>query len=480
MTSRFSLRPYQIESVDLLSAGFRQHQRQILCLPTGAGKTVVFSEIVRRASEKRTQCLILTDRIELFTQTLRALSNHIPSIQILSAATTMSDFNPHAIVTIGMVETVKRRFLLGYEPKLIIADECHKNNFTKVIEIYEKAKVIGATATPKGKHIPELYQNIVSVIDIPDLIAQGYLSPCRAFQMQDDFSDLKVRRNEYTDESQFAHFNKRKLYAGVVDEWLAKTPNQKTIVFNCNIEHSEQMNDEFRQRGIVSHCITSKTPKDERNEILAAFTRGDFPVLNNCGILTTGYDEPTIEVVILNRKTMSLPLYLQMCGRGSRIYPGKNHFTVLDFGMNHNEHGLWEIQREWSLKKNKKGDSVKAQPVKTCPKCDAMLPAPIMTCKFCGFVYPIDEKQPESGVMVEVKSNTPEALQGRHLSELSVTELFELQKFKRYKSAFIWRVVRSLGEDAVNEFAQIAGYSRGWSYRQIQDIENSTFTNFKL
>jgi superfamily II DNA or RNA helicase len=474
------LRPYQNESIDAMSKGFALHQRQILCLPTGAGKTVVFSEIVRRATQKNTQCLILTDRIELFTQTFKALSSRVNSIQVLSANTRIQDFNPHAIVTVAMVETIKRRFLFGYNPKLIIIDEAHKGNFNRVIETYENAKVIGATATPMGKHIPEFYHNIVNLIDIPELISQGYLAPCRAFQMQDDFSDLKVLRNEYTEASQFGHFNKRKLYAGVVDEWAKRCNGKKTIVFNCNIEHSQQMTSEFNARGIESFSITSKTPDAERKEILRQFSAGTFPVLNNCGILTTGYDEPSIECVVLNRKTMSLPLYLQMCGRGSRIYKNKPYFTVLDFGMNHSEHGLWEDPREWSLSKRKKGESIKAGPTKTCPKCDAMLPAPIMTCKFCGFVYPVKESEPEEGVMVEVKSKVSEAIQGKSVGGLSVAELFELQKSKRYKSTFVWRIVRSKGEGAVREFAKLAGYRSGWVSRQMETISDNTVTNFIL
>lgn len=474
------LRPYQTDLVNLSSTGFRTHKRQILCAPTGAGKTVMFSEIVRRASDRNTQTLILTDRIELFKQTFKSLHARVNDIQIVNAQTDEINFRADATVTVGMVETVKRRLLLGYQPKLIIIDECHKGNFTKIItEHFPDALVLGVTATPIGKHLPKLYTNLIQTVDIPDLVADGFLSHCHAFQMQDDFSDLDIKSGEYTESSQFGHFNKRVLYAGVVEQYQKRTPGRKCIVFNVNIEHAHKMTDEFRSAGIVSECITSKTPKAERERILSAFSQGLFPVLNNCGILTTGYDEPSIEVVIMNRKTKSLPLWLQCCGRGSRIYPGKTHFTVLDFGMNHDEHGLWSEPRKWSLtekKKRKKGD-IQAAPVKTCPKCEAMLPARSPKCEYCGHEFPKTDEQPKEGVMVEVSARTPEHLKGKRIDELSPGELFELQKSKRFATKFIWRIARQGSDDFLKEYASLAGYSWGWRQKQ-KSLRDGSETKF--
>lgn len=462
-----NLRPYQYDLVTQTAQAFRDNQRVILCAPTGSGKTVMFSEIVRRSAEKFTQVLVLTDRIELFKQTFSALSVRGIPVQTISADNDHRNFNPNALVTVGMVETVKRRFLFGYKPQLIICDEAHKGNFTKVLaEIFPDVKVIGATATPIGKHLPKLYTKIVQTVDIPELIRDGFLSPCRAFQMQDDFSDLDVKAGEYTEASQFGHFNKRHLYAGVVQEYQTKTPGKKCIVFNVNIEHAIEMTAQFRSAGIVSECITSRTPKEERNRILKAFSDGLFPVLNNCGILTTGYDEPSIEVVIMNRKTKSLPLWLQCCGRGSRILPGKTHFTVLDFGMNHDEHGLWAEPRTWSLiekKKRKKG--VDASPVKNCPGCSAMLSAKARKCEYCGHEFELPEAELREGVMKEL---TPPELIGKQINDLSPNELYDLQKSGRFATKFIWRIARSRNEEFLKQYAKLAGYHRGWCMRQMK------------
>jgi superfamily II DNA or RNA helicase len=477
-----NLRPYQIESITGLRKEFQAgKKRVILALTTGAGKTVVFSEMVRLAFEKGTRTLVLTDRVELFKQTFKAIGRHEVPIQELSAKN-RGFFDVAAPVTVAMVETLKRRNFPLYNPELIIIDEAHKGNFTKVIEMYPDAKVIGATATPVGKHIPKLYKGIVQTIDTPDLIAEGYLSPCVAYQMQDDFSDLTVKAGEYSEDSLFKHFNKQKLYAGVVQEWQERTPGKKTIVFNVNIEHSEKMTDEFLSAGIDSRCITSKTPKEEREKILSGFTAGEFPVLNNCGILTTGYDEPSIEVVIMNRKTKSLPLWLQCCGRGSRIYPGKENFIVLDFGMNHDEHGLWEEPRRWTLeeKKRKKNGEIQEAAVKTCPACSAMVHARVMECEHCGYVWP--EKAPElsNGVMVEMSARIPAEMKGKKVSDLTVEELIYLQKIGKFKSSYIWRVIRWHGYGALVDYASRMGYKRGWLWKQEQELNNCQFNDYTL
>ena len=468
------LRPYQNNAISDLRESFKNgHKRIILALPTGSGKTVVFSEMVRLAAEKNTQTLILTDRIELFEQTFKAIQKHNLSIQIINANT--KGIDERALITVAMVETLHRRdYMLN--PKLIIIDEAHKGNFTKLLDTYPKAKVIGATATPIGKHIPKYYSEIIQTIDTPELVELNYLAECKAYQMQDDFSDLKIKRNEYTDESLFQHFNKRKLYSGVIDEWKLRTPNRKTIVFNCNIEHSNNMAKEFTDAGIVSESITSKTPKSERERILHAFKKGLFPVLNNCGILTTGYDEPSIECVIMNRKTLSLPLFLQCCGRGSRTFEGKKHFTILDFGMNHDQHGMWNEERVWSLKEKKKKKEG-AAPVKECPNCKAMLFASAKFCKYCNHEFEIKEVKETIGVMVEV---VPKKFIGKKIGELSIDELIELQPTKKYKATMIWRVIRSKGIEAVKEYGNKMHYKKGWFTRQEEQLKDSNFSNYAI
>src|SRR6202000_1726241 len=120
----------------------------------------------------------------------------------------------------------------------------------------------------------------------PELVEQGFLTPCHAYQMQDDISDIKTGNNgEFTDDSLFNHYNKSKLYDGVIDKWIEKCNNEQTIVFNVNVKHTINMTEAFNAAGIKSFCIHSETPDIDRKSIMNEFSRGAFPVLNNCGIL---------------------------------------------------------------------------------------------------------------------------------------------------------------------------------------------------
>jgi superfamily II DNA or RNA helicase len=476
------LRQYQNDCINQLRQSFaNKNKRIVLCMPTGAGKTVVFSEMVRLAALKNTITLVLTDRTELFKQTLKALSNIGVAVEEINAS--KKNVYLHATIYLAMVETIKRResVIAFLKPELIIIDEAHKGNFTKILDLFPDAKVIGATATPEGKHFFKYYNDIVQPIDIPELIEGSFLSNCKAYQMQDDFSDLEVKNGEYTDQSLFSHFDKPKLYEGVVDQWRKYALNLKTIVFCVNIEHTINTYNSFKDAGISCEFITSKTKSIDRNRILNAYKNHSFLVLLNCGILTTGYDEPSIHCVIMNRATKSLPLFLQCAGRGSRIYPDKEYFILLDFGMNHDRHGLWNEERKWSLKSPKKKKEGVA-PVKICGNedCGCMVHASLKFCNFCGYIFPVKESEPNEGIMVEVSPKVPFNLQGLRITELSINDLIDLERSKKYKSTFIWRVIRSMGEDAIKIYAAKKGYKNGWIYNQMLKLSDSEFTDYKL
>ncbi len=480
-----NLYPYQIETINLLRAGFKNHKRQLMVIPTGGGKTVCFSTIVCAAVQKGTRTLVLTDRIELFTQTVESIETF--NIPICKINGDNKLIYKDALMFVGMVETVKRRakVLADISFDLIICDEAHIASFNRIFDLWPDAKVIGATATPIGKHLFKYYTNLVSCIDTPELVQNGFLSPCKAFQMQDDFSDLKTdNTGEFTNDSLNLHFDKPKLYAGVIEKWLEKCKGEKTIVFNCNIQHTIEMTKAFNIAGIKSYAITSYTSKEEREWILNEYAIGSFLVLNNCGILTKGYNEKSIKVIILNRATTSLALYLQMMGRGSRIFLNKPYFTVLDFGGNHSRFGMWNEPRDWKLeplKKKKKPSGV--APVRECKSCGAMLPTQQRTCEYCGHTMDDKERRLLEGELVEV---VPKHLMGKKISEVDIDDLIEMDAKKLYKSSYIWRVLRSRGEDALKQFSDKKGFQKGWFWKQMaimheESTEGGTkFTDYKI
>ena len=479
-----TLRPYQSEAIPLIRTSMATNQRVIYRLDTGGGKTVIFSEMIRLATTKQSKILAITDRLELFKQTFDAIAsaNTTISPQVIHAKSKM--FDKRALCTVAMVETLSRRLnkglLEGYEPDLIIIDECHKGNFAKIMDAFPDTRVIGFTATPIGKNLHKYYDEIVENITIQELIEDNFLLPCKAFQMQDDFSDVAVKQGEFDNDQLFGHFDKPKLYSGVVDEYKKQCMGKKALVFNVNIEHAHNMNDEFNNAGIRSEVVTSKTPEIERERILSDYKAGRFMVLNNCSILTTGVDIPSIEVIIINRATLSLALWLQMNGRGGRPYTDvltgeiMQCFICLDFGMNHDRHGLWCETREWNLEPPKKRKKKDVAPVKSCPQCDAMLHASAMLCPHCGHVFERKTEEERNGVLVEIKTGLPTGIVGRKISELDTSELIQIQTLKKISSPLTWRIVRARGEAAVIEYARLKHYRNGWVKRQLEQLETET------
>ncbi len=487
------LRPFQNNGVNNIRDAFRSNQRVLYVAPTGSGKTVTFSYICAKAIEKGSTVLVLSDRVEIVKQNLRSILKHNVNACLIDADNKRID--PDSKLFFGMVETFKRRINLFRDIKidLIIVDEAHKQVYYKVFDAFPSVKTLGVTATPVGKKLHLYYNTLVQSIDIPELIEQGFLSPCIGYQMQDDFSDLKTDNSgEFTEKSNFEHFSKAKIYDGLIEKYLEKAAGKKTIVFCVNIPHCIQTTKAFNAAGIKAYCLTSETSESERTWILNEYGKS-FTVLINANILVAGFDDPSIEVVIFNRATNSLPVWLQGCGRGSRIFPGKTHFIVLDFGGNFSRHGLWSQPREWSLdppkKKNKR---IGAIPVRECKCCGAMLPAQQKKCNFCGFEIGDKEHELLKGQLVEVtapKGPPPvrKELIGVNVSECSIENLIELETSKVLKNTFVWRILRSRGENDIIAYAALKGYKNGWVARQLETLDaewqdggKTEFKDFKI
>lgn len=486
------LYPFQLDGVNNIRQAFRDYLRILYVAPTGSGKTVTFAHIAASAVEKGKTVLVLSDRVEIFKQNLKAVTKHNVKSCLIDAQNRRIDGS--AKLFFGMVETFKRRMALFKDIKLdlIIVDEAHKQVYYKVFDAFPEVRVLGLTASPVGKKLHLYYNTLIQSIDIPELIELGFLSPCLGYEMRDDFSDLKTDNSgEFTEQSNFEHFNNSKLYDGVIEEWSKKAYGKKTLVFCVNIEHCNQTVKAFNAAGIKAYALTSDTSDTERAWILNEYGKS-FYVLINANILVAGFDDPSIEVIIFNRATNSLPVWLQGCGRGSRIYPGKNYFMVLDFGGNFRRHGLWSQPRQWELeppKKNKK--SVGAIPVRACASCGAILPAQQKKCNYCGLEIGDKEAELLKGELVEVKAPeipkvNPEVI-GKNISELSVAQLIELEATKKIKNTFVWRVLRSKGEEAIIEYANAKKYKNGWIHRQVNDMLDESenvgkveFKDFKI
>jgi superfamily II DNA or RNA helicase len=391
-----TLRPYQETFINNIAASLRSHKRVVAQLATGGGKTVCFSAICDRFTARNSSdILILVHREELLAQATKAIK--LQSHKVVAGMKSI----PHARVYVAMVETAYKRLDKFTNIGLVIVDECHIGNFTKVIEHFTESYIIGFTATPlaarKTNPLRNYFQDIVCGIDIPELIEQGYLCPEITYSAKSivDRAKLKMKAGDFDQAQMAAQYKSPKYIDTTINAYKQHSLGRKTIIFNCNVEHSMAVNQAFQDAGFNSRHLDADSP--DRAEVLQWFANTPDAILNNIGIATTGFDQPDIETVIVNKATASMPLWLQMCGRGARPHDVKLAFTIIDLGGNSITHGLWSSHRNWAdIFHNPKKPSEGVAPVKTCPQCNALHHTAKKVCDAetlnaifpCGYEFP--------------------------------------------------------------------------------------------
>jgi len=475
-----TLRNYQLSMLNLIKNAFALgRKRVIMQLPTGAGKTALFSSISKMAIDKGSSVLVITDRAELLQQSGNTLERFGLTVSILSAKTKQLT---KGNLYVGMVETIKRRILKpDYEKfvqsfNMIIIDECHVQSFNRIFESLTVFQyVIGATATPirsgKMRELKQDYDEIITGVQIPELIETGFLSPVETFGVKIDLTGVRTLAGDYAADDLEKIYAKK--YVGAVENYLKHTPGKKALCFCATVKNSIDLSAEFERAGVSSKHIDATTPENERAQILTDFDAGKFKVLSNVGILTKGYDCPTIETIILYRATQSLPLFLQMCGRGSRVSPGKGKFTILDFGNNVLRHGFWEEKRYWSLENEVKKERGKKDiaTVKICPQCEAMIYVSVKICGFCGYDFTDKQKEEKEKQFAVLSQMTPSQVNA-YTHFATVEELEQLRIAKGYKAGWILHKLETLKQ--YEDYGKLKGYKRGWAYWQWKNRSENT------
>ncbi len=473
-----TLRPYQQKAIEQLRVAIGEgNRRVILCAPTGAGKTVMFSAMVQSALSKGKKVLIVTDRVELLTQTDGALTRF--DVSPVAIRQGNAKLQPSTCY-IAMIESLNRRMgKAEYEKMmqdidLVIIDEAHKGSFDKLFAyIPDKATVIGATATPhregNQKALKEFYTKIVDPVTIRELIDDGYLATPTTYSVPVDLTGVRTYNGDYDAAQLGAAYSKQKVFRGVITNYLLYCTGKKALAFAPSIASSKELCDELQSAGLPARHLDSTMKPDERQEVLAWFKASANGILCNCGILTTGFDDPNVEVVILYRATKSLPLYLQMCGRGSRVTPTKKEFTILDFGNNREQHKAWEFDRVWKLeKKAKKSKGV--APQKNCRKCGYIMLSALAECPACGYVAPVKVGEMGEEVILQINgSYTP--IDYRNMAkQATLEEVAALIKLKKIKLHWVLHNIIK-DKQTAKKLLNLCGYRMGYFFF-LQELKN--------
>ncbi|WP_041633205.1 DEAD/DEAH box helicase [Maribacter sp. HTCC2170] len=359
-TSEKTLYDYQLEDLNKIFNCLEEspdNLNLLYQLPTGGGKTVVFSEIAKRyISKTNKKVVVLTHRIELSQQTSKMLSGFgVKNMVINSEVKELKD-QDEFMCFVAMVETLNNRL---QEEKveinnigLVIIDEAHYNSFRKLFKYFENAVILGVTATPLSSNIKlpmkDNYQKLIVGESISALIKKRFLSKANMYNYDVSLQSLKLGINgDYTVKSSDELYGNQSMLGKLLNAYNEISKGKKTLIFNNGINTSIYVYETFKKAGLPIRHLDNKNSASERKEILQWFSETPDAILTSVSILTTGFDEPTVETIMLNRATRSLTLYFQMIGRGSRVLPKKEDFTVVDLGNNVARFGLWDAPIDW-------------------------------------------------------------------------------------------------------------------------------------
>ncbi|HVX95916.1 MAG TPA: DEAD/DEAH box helicase [Polyangia bacterium] len=342
------LRPYQRDAVEAVLAARRAGKRRLLVhLPTGAGKTVIFSQLARLAKR---QVLVLAHREELLEQARDKLQRALGDAAVVAIERGATRAPESARVLVCSIRSLHEerlaKVMRGRDVGLIVYDECHHAAAADNLRVLRQlgafepgftGTLLGFTATTSrgdGQGLDEVFEEIVYSRSLPELIDDGFLAPLRGYRISTtaDLRQLSSTGGLDFDEEQLAEAvdieERNALVARSIQE-LAR--DRRTIAFCVTVNHARHLAHALNALGVPAGIVHGAMPGDARAKALAEFREGRVQVLTNVGVLTEGFDDPGVSCVAMARPTRSEGLYAQCVGRGTRLHPGKVDCLILDF-----------------------------------------------------------------------------------------------------------------------------------------------------
>ena len=400
------LRQYQQQAVDAVYKYLRRYDdNPCVVIPTAGGKTPILATIVKDAIQQWDgRVMILSHVKELLEQAVDKIHTVYPECDIGIYSTGLKRWDTDNKCIVAGIQSAYRNTDGFGKFDLIIVDEAHlipekgdgmyRNFLRRMKDNNPELRVIGLTATPYRMTsgpicAPDnVLNNICFEVGVKELLQQGFLCPLRskASRQEIDASGLHIRGGEFIESEVDKLMNTGDLVAQACAEIISYARERKAvIIFCCSIDHAQNVLAHIRKHDSTAEAVFGDTLPSFRAEILERFKAGKIKFLINVGVLTTGFDAPNIDCVVLLRPTASPGLYYQMVGRGFRLHPDKKDCLVLDFGGNIERHGPVD-----SIQVEPKTD--REEPLgKTCPQCREVVPTAAMLCHVCGHSF-IKEK----------------------------------------------------------------------------------------
>ncbi len=463
------LRDYQLEVLADVRSALRHHDRVLLQLPTGAGKTKTAIYMLAGAITKGKRTWFTCHRTELVDQTSAALEEAGLDHGFCAAG---KPPRYSRAITVCSVDTLRGRMDRLPEPDFIVVDEAHHSTagtWRKIFEHYPRAKFVGLSATPErldGRGLDELFTSLVVGPSTAELIEEGYLSNYKLLsQPRGDFSGIKMRGADYDAKEMTAALDKPHILGDAVQTFRETCPHAQAVVFCVSVEHALHVRDAFKAAGFVAEELDGGADRRTRIEVMRAFRQKRIQILTSVDLFGEGTDIPELDAVILLRPTKSLGLYLQQVGRALRVVyaPGHDLSTregrlaaiaagnkptayILDHVGNFHEHGSPHTPREWTLQGRAKRGRKSSAPVKTCGTCFGTVPAAATECPYChaGFEGQPREVEQVEGRLVEIDVSRFRRQQKQEVGQAKTREELERIAAQRgYKPAWVEHILKA-------------------------------------
>ena len=495
------LRPYQKKLFYDVRLAFREHKSVLMQLPTGAGKTIIFSEMGKSSLENQNTVWIIVPRNELLRQASDSLSKiNVIHGRIDPKHQESTAFGLHVVSK----DTLIRRYdKIKKHPDFIIIDEAHLalNRYIEIAEIFPDSKILGVTATPErldGKGLSNLYEVLISGPTIQELINDGYLTGMSYFAPPiDGLNKVKRIGTEYSPKELSQLLERRKIYGKAIEHYEKHAKNKPAIVFCRSISDAEETAYRFNSAGYNFESIDGRMSYKKRKMLIDGLKDGTLQGLTSCELVTYGLDVPRVECIIMLRPTLSRALYMQMIGRGLRPYKGKDCCIILDHVGNLQEHGCpWEMN-DWRFhgKERRKRTVDPTIRLRLCPDLD-FLYCDKPSCVGCEHnqsgrkerkleVVETELKEIKSPIKLsdlkphkklEYEKRIAKATDAfRELKPGAVADLIKISDELGNNALWVyWKLSedrRSVNITLLHEIAKEKGYNPGWAWFQKQKIE---------
>ena len=462
-------RDYQQSAYEEIHESWAEgHNAVMAVMPTGAGKTVLSSGVVR---DNNSATAVIAHRQELVGQLSIALARNEVRHRIIAPEKTIkllvslqiqdtgnSFYDSRSPVAVAGVDTLIRRGAqLGDWYKSVglwLIDECHhllrKNKWGKAVDLFPNARGLGVTATPiradghgLGAHADGVFTKMIVGPTMRDLINRGFLTDYRIFAPPTDIDLSKVEMSSATGDFNANGVRKAvhesHVVGDMVKEYLEHAAGKLGVAFAVDVESATQIAARFNSSGVRAEVVSAKTPDQVRATILQEFRRREIKVLVNVDLFGEGFDLPAIEVVMMGRPTASYALFAQQFGRALRILECKSVAIIIDHVGNCIRHGLPDRPRDWTLDRRESRSNVNTPddviPVKACPQCTGVYERIHTACPYCGFyALPETRNGPKvvDGNLLELDAETLAAMRGE-VAKVDMTEAeFRLDMLRRH------------------------------------------------